>query len=142
MRMLNSTLSSTQCSHESVLSLRVVHDCTPQDLFSSAPPLSCHVKSETRKECLSADPDLLKQLFTRSFMKFHDRPDLQMRLAEGDEITTEGMLAAKCAHLQLIVVTCLHLTDLVTCLHLTDLLTMISVFFPPSKRHTASMLHA
>ena len=32
-------------------------------------------------------------------MKFHDRPDMQMRLAEGDEITAEGMLAAKCAHL-------------------------------------------
>ena len=64
-------------------------------------------KSEYTNECLSADPDLLKQLFTKSFMKFHDRPDLQMRLAEGDEITSEGMLAAKCAHLPFFVVSCL-----------------------------------
>lgn len=41
------------------------------------------------------DPDLLKQVFTKSFMKFHDRPELQMRLAEGDEITGQGMLAAR-----------------------------------------------
>ncbi|KAL3152434.1 hypothetical protein ABBQ32_001484 [Trebouxia sp. C0010 RCD-2024] len=41
------------------------------------------------------DPDLLKQLCTKSFMKFHDRPDLQMRLSEGREISDEGMLAAK-----------------------------------------------
>lgn len=55
---------------------------------------------------LNADPDLLKQLFTKSFMKFHDRPDLQMRLAEGEEITSEGMLAAKCAHLPFVVGAC------------------------------------
>jgi len=48
-------------------------------------------------EWLTADPDLLKQLCTKSFMKFHDRPDLQMRLSEGREITDEGMLSAKCA---------------------------------------------
>ncbi|KAL3142384.1 hypothetical protein ABBQ38_002720 [Trebouxia sp. C0009 RCD-2024] len=41
------------------------------------------------------DPELLKQLCTKSFMKFHDRPDLQMRLSEGREISDEGMLAAK-----------------------------------------------
>lgn len=58
-------------------------------------------RCKVTNECLSADPDLLKQLFTKSFMKFHDRPDMQMRLAEGDEITTEGMLAAKCAQLPL-----------------------------------------
>lgn len=48
-------------------------------------------------EWLTADPELLKQLCTKSFMKFHDRPDLQMRLSEGREISDEGMLAAKCA---------------------------------------------
>ena len=66
------------------------------------------------KRFLSADPDLLKQLFTKSFMKFHDRPDLQMRLAEGDEITTEGMLAAKCAHLPFTVVAWLTFADHLT----------------------------
>lgn len=34
-----------------------------------------------------AEPELLKQIFTKSFMKFHDRPELQMRVNEGNEIT-------------------------------------------------------
>ena len=30
-------------------------------------------------------------------MKFHDRPELQMRVNEGNEITAQGMLSARCA---------------------------------------------
>ncbi|KAA6428951.1 MAG: cytochrome P450 [Trebouxia sp. A1-2] len=41
------------------------------------------------------EPDLLKQIFTKSFMKFHDRPELQMRVNEGNELTAQGMLSAR-----------------------------------------------
>lgn len=37
-----------------------------------------------------------------------------MRLAEGDEVTTEGMLAAKCAHLPFTVVAWLTFADHLT----------------------------
>lgn len=42
------------------------------------------------------EPELLKRIFTKSFMKFHDRPELQMRVNEGNEITAQGMLSARC----------------------------------------------
>ena len=97
--------------HNTVMSQCLNYGQWPENLLISAAPLSCDAKSELTNECLSADPDLLKQLLTKSFMKFHDRPDLQMRLAEGDEITSEGMLAAKCAHLPFTVVAWLTFAD-------------------------------
>lgn len=78
---------------------QVWQQCTSAVIESAESGCHFFLVCKATSVCLSADPDLLKQLFTKSFMKFHDRPDMQMRLAEGDEITTEGMLAAKCAHL-------------------------------------------
>ena len=43
----------------------------------------------------NADPDLLKQIFTKSFMKFHDRATPLMANNEGERVFDEGILFAK-----------------------------------------------
>ena len=44
---------------------------------------------------VATDPDLLKQVFTKSFMKFHDRSTPIMANNEGERVVDEGILFAK-----------------------------------------------
>lgn len=41
-----------------------------------------------------ADPDLLRQVFTKSFMKFHDRFRPAMNVSAGERVVNEGILFA------------------------------------------------